>query len=112
MLPNQEQIFSEIDYISPEEEGVTSLFSSEEEAVFALYEQLFCSLNHSSPETILNSMKYLIFSKSMTPQMEEIEHMQPCDVDVVHHRQVEKEVAEATQEIKKTLYQILEDKLF
>jgi len=103
---------SYLDSIFPEEEEINTFFSSEEDAIFALYEQLFCSLNSVCKETILNSMKYLIFNKSMDDQMEEIKNMTVSDVDVMHHREVEKEVNESTQEMKKNLYDILEDKLF
>lgn len=96
----------------PEEEEINRLFCSEEEAIFSLYEQIFCNMNSVCKGTVLNSMKYLIFSKSMTNQMEEICHMTTDDVDVVHHREIEKEKEEATKEIKKKLYEILEDKLF
>ena len=112
MLSKQEHLYDDIDYASTEEGEINNLFPSEDEAIFALYEQLFCNLNSVCPKTILNGMKYLIFSKSMNNQMEEIKHMEPCDVDVVHHRQLEKEVEEAHKEIRKKLYDILEDKLF
>ena len=104
--------YSDFGYLNPEEEELVNLFPSEDEAIFALYEQLFCNLNSVCKETILNSMKYLIFSKSMDNQMEEIKHMTTDDVDVVHHRQLEKHVEESTKELKKKLYNILEDKLF
>lgn len=95
-----------------EGEEISSLFPSEADAVFALYEQLFCNLNTVCKETILNSMKYLIFSKDMDNQMEEIRHMTTDDVDVVHHREVDKAVDETTKEFKDKLYEILESKLF
>lgn len=108
MITNPEYDLADIDYTSPEEQEVMNLFKSEEIAIGALYDQLFCSLNAVCPETILNAMKYLIFSNTMHDVMEEMEHMQPCDVDVVHHRQVEKEVDQATKEMKEKLYDILE----
>ncbi len=104
--------YVDLEYLHPEEEGIQDLFPSEDEAIFALYEQLFCNMNTVCKETILNSMKYLIFKKNMDNQMEEIRHMMPCDVDVVHHREIEKEIEQATKEMKKELYDILEDKLF
>lgn len=103
---------SSLDSIISEEEEINTFFPSEEDAIFALYEQLFCNLNEVCKETILNSMKYLIFSKSMDNQMEEIKNMTSCDVDVVHHREVDKEIEQSTKEMKKTLYDILEEKLF
>jgi len=112
MLNEKKYSYADIDYTPPEEEAIHNLFNSEEDAIFALYEQLFCNLTHSCPETILDGMRYLIFSKWMTPQMEEIRQMDPCDVDVMHHREIDKRVEEATQEMKKKLYAILEDKLF
>jgi len=108
MITNQEYDLADVDYISPQEEEVKNLFKSEEEAIGALYEELFCSLNAVCPETILKGMKYLIFQNSMYDEMEEMEHMQPCDVDVVHHRQMEKEVYHATKEMKRKVYDILE----
>lgn len=103
------------DYVSEEnaeEKEISSLFHSETDAVFALYEQLFCNLNSVCQETILNSMKYLIFSKKMDNQIEEIRHMTAEDVDVVHHREVDKAVDETTKEFKEKLYEVLETKLF
>ena len=104
--------YSDFDYHNLPEEEIGNLFPSEDEAIFALYEQLFCNLSSVCKETILNSMKYLIFSKSMENQMEEIQHMTTDDVDVVHHREIDKEMEQATKEMKKKLYDILEDKLF
>lgn len=95
-----------------EDEEILFLFPSESEAIFALYEQLFCNLNSVCKDTILNAMKYLIFSKNMDEQMEEIRHMTTDEVDVVHHREVDKSVDETTKEFKDKLYSILEDKLF
>lgn len=103
------------DLISEEtslDKEVYSLFPSEEEAIFALYEQLFGNINSVCKETIFNSMKYLILSKSMDNQIEEMSHMIADDVDVVHHRQLDKGVEQATKELKKKLYRILEDKYF
>lgn len=88
------------------------LFPSEEDALYALYEQLFDSSNSICPQTILDAMKYLIISKEMSKQMEEIKYMEPSDVAVLHHREVDKKVEETTKELKKKLYQILEDKIF
>lgn len=97
---------------SPSVEEEVSFFTSPEEAIYALYEQLFDSLNAVCPETILKAMKYLLFSHDMEKQMEEIKNMLPCDVNVIHHRELDKGLEEATKEMKKKLYQILEDKLF
>lgn len=108
-------MLNQFDYCTPEVlSGAEpeNLFTSEEDAIFALYEQLFFSRNTVCKQTVLNSMKYLIFSKSMKDQMEEMEHMLPCDVDVVHHREIEKEMELTTKEIKKKLYDILEGKIF
>jgi len=109
MLTNHEQAYADVDYTSPHEEEVSNLFKSEEDAIVALYEELFCSLSAVCPQTILNGMKYLIFNKSMYDQMEEMEHMQPCDVDVVHHREAEKTVDQATKEMKRKMYDFLEE---
>ena len=95
-----------------EEEDINHLFPSEEEAIFSLYEQLFCNLQSVCKETILNAMKYLIFTKSMTPQMEEIIHMEPGDVDIVHHRELDNEIEECRKEMKQKLANILQDKFF
>lgn len=96
---------------SMETEDILTLFPSESDAIFALYEQLFCNLNTVSKDTILMAMKYLIYSKNMDNQMEEICHMTIDDVDVVHHRQVDKAIHQTTKEFKDKLYSILEDKL-
>ena len=104
--------FSRLGYYIENEESALETFSSEEDAIYALYEQLFDSLNSVCPSTILNAMKYLLEKKDMSKQMEEISHMHPEDVCVVHHRQSDKLAEEATKEIKKQLYAILEDKIF
>jgi len=90
---------------------VDKLFNSERDAIFALYEQLFSTANSICNETILDSMKYLIFSKEMTNQMDEIKCMQRDDVCVIHHREVENKVEEAKLNLKKELFTILEDNL-
>jgi len=103
------------DYVEVEDETseqIGKYFPSEDEAVFALYEQLFCNLNTVCKETVLQAMQYLIFSKDMPNQREEIQHMTTDDVDVVHHREVDKAVDETTKEFKDKLYEILENKLF
>lgn len=87
-----------------DEEYIKDFFPSEEEAIFALYEQLFGNVNSVCKETILKAMKYLVYNKSMDDQMEEIQHMLPEDVDIVHHRQLEKSVEEATKKTKINLY--------
>lgn len=97
--------------ISDYNEGIARLFISQEDAVYALYEQLFDSLNAICPYTILDAMKYLVHSFCMTDQMEEMRLMREEDVCVLHHREVDKQVEESTKEIKKSLYEILEDKL-
>lgn len=110
MLENYD--YADLGFPCQEREEISDLFPSEKDAIFALYEQLFCNLRSVCKETILNSMKYLIFSKEMDSQMEEMIHMTTDEVDVVHHRQLEKEVEQATQELKNKLHNILEDKLF
>lgn len=94
-----------------DEEYIKDFFPSEEEAIFALYEQLFGNVNSVCKETILGAMKYLIFSKEMDNQMEEIMHMTSEDVDVVHHRQLEKAVEEATKKTKINLYKEIRELL-
>ena len=94
-----------------DKEYIKDFFPSEEEAIFALYEQLFGNINSVCKDTILNTMKYLIFSKSMDNQMEEIRHMTVVDVDVIHHRQVEKEVEQATKKLKIDLYREIRELL-
>lgn len=78
-------------------------FESEEDAIFALYEQLFCNLNSVCKETILESMKFLINEKGMTDQMEEINQMNPCDVDIVHHREYDKQLKQSIKDFKKKI---------
>jgi hypothetical protein len=103
----KEYINSDIDYTSDEE--IDKLYDSEEEALYALYEQLFDSLNNVCKETILNSMKYLIYQKQMRDQMEEMTHMREEDVCVIHHRERDKSNEETTKEIKHKLYEFLEE---
>ncbi len=98
-------------YDFPIEEEIISLFPSEEEAIYALYEQLFDSLNAICPFTILNSMKYLIWKKGMKIQINEITKMTEEDVCVIHHREAEKERKNSTQEIKNKLYNFLEEEI-
>jgi hypothetical protein len=101
------------DYVDTHEPtNAIHLYPNEEEAIFSLYEQLFCNRNAVCKETILQAMQYLIFIKGMTDQWEEIRHMDVDDVDVVHHQEVEKAKEETTQEFKEKLYEILEDKIF
>ena len=103
-LDNFHCISADLDCISDDEEYIKDFFPSEEEATLALYEQLFGNVNSVCKETILNSMKYLLYSKEMDNQMEEIKHMTTDDVDVIHHRQLEKSVEEATKKTKINLY--------
>jgi len=103
------------DYIEVDDEqtnAIARFFPTEDEAVFALYEQLFCNMNTVCKETVLKAMQYLVFCKDMPNQIEEIKHMTTDDVDVVHHREVDKAVDETTKEFKDKLYEILENKLF
>jgi len=110
MLNNYD--YADLDFPCEDTEEISSFFPSEKDAIFSLYEELFCNLRSVCKETILKSMKYLIFSKGMDSQMEEIRHMTTDEVDVVHHRELEKEVEQSTQELKNKLFKILEDKLF
>jgi len=103
--------YTDVEYASSQEEEIGSFFTSEEEAIYALYEQLFDSLNSVCTSTILNTMKYLISQKGMRKQMEEITQMTPDDVCVTHHRQVDKAQENTTQEIRNKLYDFLEDEL-
>lgn len=103
------------DYVEVDDEktnNIARFFLTEDEAVFALYEQLFCNMNTVCKETVLKAMQYLVFCKDMPNQIEEIKHMTTDDVDVVHHREVEKAIDETTKEFKDKLYEILENKLF
>ena len=98
-----------IEDLFPDGKDIRDLFQSEADAIFSLYEELFCNQNHICKKTVLESMQYLIFSKGMENQMEEIEYMDPCDVDAVHHREVEKEVLYVEHEMKNKLYKFLEN---
>lgn len=103
------------DYEEVEDNKTSSIaryFPNEDEAVFALYEQLFCTLHTACKETILRAMQYLVLCKEMPDQLEEIKNMTADDVDVVHHRELEEAVEETTKEFRNKLYEILEDKLF
>jgi len=97
-------VFNTLESIPHEE-----LFPSEEKAVEALYEQLFDSLNDICKHTVLNAMKYLVYSKQMWNQIEEMEHMGPSDVCVLHHREVDRGVTQATKEMKDKLYALIDD---
>jgi len=82
-------------------------YKSEEDAIYALYEQLFDSPYSICPETILEAMRYLIFKKQMTDQMDEIRFMRPEEVCVVHQNEIEREVEETKEEIKEQIFDIL-----
>ncbi len=110
MFPNY--LDPAIDSLSPPVEEITNLFPNEEEALYALYEQLFDPPKVLCKYTILNSMRYLIHRYSMTNQMEEMKYMTPEEVSIVDQKEVDREVAQATKEIKQTIYKILEEKLF
>ena len=103
--------YEDVEYEHPDDK-IKVLYPSEEEAIYALYEQLFDTRHKICAETVLNSMKYLIFSKGMDKQMEEIRQMEPYDLCVIHQYELNNSVEQATKEIKKKLYDILEDKLF
>lgn len=102
---------SYIEEFYPLQEEINSYFPSEEEAIYALYEQLFHSSNNICKLTILNSMKYLIFKNSMTNQIEEITHMREEDLWITHEKEKEKSLNDTTQEIKNKLYAFLEEEI-
>ncbi len=110
----RQEYLTDYDYEAEHEkrDEVSRLFKTQQDAIFALYEQLFCNMNAVCPKTILQAMQFLILCKDMDRQWDEIHQMTPDDVDVVHHRQVDKAVDETTKEFKDKLYNILEDKLF
>ena len=87
------------DYSTEENESVHSGFKCEEDAIHALYEQLFDSLNAVCADTILESVRYLVNSKEMDNQIEEMQHMTANDVCVVHHRECDKAREEATKDV-------------
>ncbi len=101
-----------LDGINGERGQYSELFPNTEEALFSLYEELFCNRKRICKKTILEAMKYLIFSHDMPNQQEEIHYMTTDEVDVVHHREVDEAIQETTKEFKEKLYEILENKLF
>ena len=94
---------SDIDSLSTEDYDILNLFHSEKEAIYKLYYQLLCTHTPICKKTILNSLKYLVFCKSMDNQMEEIQNMTTDDVDVVHHSKLVREVEKDKQELQKKL---------
>lgn len=102
--------YEEVENQSYSWKTVKNLFPNEKEAIFALYEQLFCTIDNVCQETILEAMKYLVYSKEMTNQMEEMKEMTKEDVPIVHHRAIDRGVEKATKEFKEKLYNVLEDK--
>lgn len=87
------------------------LFTDDDAAIYALYEQLFDSLNNICPQTILDAVKYLVWKNDMSAQLEEMESMTSTDVCVVHHRQLDKVEDTTTQEIKNKIYKVLEEEI-
>jgi len=63
-------------------------FRTEQDAIYSIYEQLFDSKEYICEEILLKAMKYLVFKKQMTEQMEEIRKMDVADVCVEHKEQV------------------------
>lgn len=84
---------------------IESLFRTEEEAIFSMYEQLFDTREYICEETILKAMKYLIFKKGMSNQMDEIRDMTIEDVCIEHKHQVEK-VKSKLHEMKRKLQEL------
>lgn len=91
--------------------GIENHFESEKEATFALYEQLFLSENSLCASTVLDAMKYLISKKSMNEQIEEMEYMKPCDLQVLHKRTSEEKSKEIINEFKQKVQEVLEENI-
>lgn len=103
--------YSDVEHHCSSEEEAKAFYSCEEEAIYALYEQLFESLNNICADTVLKAMRYLILKKEMINQIDEITRMTPDDVCVVHHREIEKYEENTIQEIKNKLYGFLENEI-
>lgn len=80
-------------------------FHNEQDALFSIYEQIFSSREYISEEIILKAMKYLVFKKNMTEQMQEIREMTIDDVCIEHKYQLDK-VKNKLSEVKKQLLDI------
>ena len=102
---------SDVDYSQPTEEEIQHFFPAEEDAIFALYEQLFHSSKTICKPTILNAMRYLVHFKGMHDQMEELKWMREEDLWITHEKEKEKSSEKTTQEIKNKLYAFLEEEI-
>ena len=94
-----------------EDENTENFFTDDASAIYALYEQLFDSLNDICPQTLLDAMKYLVWKNDMSKQTEEMLHMRKEDVCVIHHRKLDKIEKNTTQEIKNKIYRVLEEEI-
>lgn len=69
---------------------VERFFRTEEDAIYSIYEQLFNTQEYVCEDVILKAMKYLVFKKKMSDQINELRSMTSEDVCVEHKTQVHK----------------------
>jgi len=83
-------------------------FDGEEDAVFALYEELMDGSDVLDRDRIYMALRYLIWSKRMPRQYDEIAKLSCRDVDALTHHEMERGIDKEVSYIKTCVQEALD----